>query len=112
MKDFVDDTHDLIVTIVKRGWIDEIVKATRQAGAEGGTILHGRGTGIHEGKKLLGIPIEPEKDILLTLTPNEITNKVLAAIIKAGKLNKPGTGISFVVDVKKVAGIVHLLEKM
>ena len=111
MRESISDTHELIVTIVKKGWTENIIEASKKAGAEGGTIVSGRGVGIHEGKKLLGIPIEPEKEIILTLVQEEITDQVLSAIIKAGKLDKPGTGISFVIDVKKLDGIVHLLEQ-
>ena len=107
----ISETHDLIVTIVKRGWAEKIVEASKKAGAEGGTIIYGRGMGIHEGKKVMGIPIEPEKEVLLTLAPNDISDEILDAIIEAGRLNRPGTGIAFVIDVKKVAGIVHLLEQ-
>lgn len=63
--------HQLIVTIVKKGWAEKIVNAARKAGARGGTIFHGRGVGVHETKKLLGIPIEPEKEIILTLIHKE-----------------------------------------
>jgi len=104
--------HELIVTIVKKGRSDRVIKATKEAGAEGGTIVFGRGTGIHEQKTLLGIPVDPEKEIILTLVQGKETDKVLEAIIKAGELEKPGTGISFVIEVKKVAGIVHLLQQM
>jgi len=108
----VENTHDLIVTIVRKGWVERVIEASKKAGAEGGTIIPGRGTGIHESKKLLGIPIEPEKEILLTLVPKETTDHVLEAIIEAGELNKKGTGVGFVVDLKKVVGIVHFLEKI
>ncbi len=104
------EDHDLIITIVKRGFSETILQASKKAGAEGGTIIPGRGAGIHEKSKLLGIPIEPEKEILLTLVNCEITKKVLNAIIEAGNLNWPGRGIAFVVDVKYVAGICHLIE--
>ncbi|OPZ71447.1 MAG: hypothetical protein BWY80_01326 [Firmicutes bacterium ADurb.Bin456] len=67
--------------------------------------------GIHEQKKLLGIPIEPEKDIILTLIHQDKTDTVLKAIVQAGNLEKPGTGIGFVIDVDKVVGIVSLLEE-
>ncbi|NLW17702.1 MAG: P-II family nitrogen regulator [Firmicutes bacterium] len=105
------NNHDLIVTIVKRGYAERIVKASKQAGAEGATILYGRGTGIHEQKKLLGISIEPEKDIILTVIAKEKTEKVLAAINEAGELDKPATGIAFVVELSKVVGISHLMKK-
>ncbi|NLI33953.1 MAG: P-II family nitrogen regulator [Deltaproteobacteria bacterium] len=103
-------SHDLIVTIVNRGWSDMIVKASKAAGAEGGTIVFGRGTGIHETQTLFGIPIEPEKEIVLTIVRGNKTEEVLAAIMEAGKLNKPGMGIAFVVELKKVAGICHMIE--
>jgi nitrogen regulatory protein PII len=103
--------YQLIVTIIKKGFAQRVVSAAKQAGARGGTILHGRGVGIHEQKKLLGIPIEPEKDMILTLIHQDKTDKVLKAIVQAGNLEKPGTGIGFVIDVDKVVGIVSLLEE-
>ncbi len=104
--------HDLIVTIVKKGWCERIIKASREAGAEGATIIPARGLGIHEQKKLLGIPIEPEKDIILTIIQNHKTENVLDAIIKAGNLNKPATGIAFVIELKQVVGIVHMVKAL
>lgn len=104
--------HDLIVTIVKKGYSERIIQASMEAGCEGATIIFGRGTGIHEKKKLMGIPIEPEKEIILNVVLEEKTEQVLDAIIKAGKLEKPATGITFVVELKKVAGVVHLLKEM
>ena len=104
--------HDLIVTILKKGCAEGIVRASKEAGAEGATIFFGRGTGIHEQKKLLGIPIEPEKEIVFTVITADKTEQVLDAIIEAGRLNQPGTGIAFVVELKKVAGVVHLLKGM
>ncbi len=99
---------DLIITIINKGWADEIVEAARSAGAEGGTVLYGRGTGVHERKSFFGILIEPEKEVVLTLIRRECTQSVLQAIIKAGQLERPGTGIAFVLDVSQVAGIIHL----
>lgn len=100
-------SHDLIITIVNRGLADDVVDATKTAGATGGTIIHGRGTGIHETAKLFGIPIEPEKDIVLTLIEQSMTEAVLNAVNEALELNKPGKGIAFVLDVEKTIGINH-----
>lgn len=102
---------DLIVTIIPKGQSEKIVRASKKAGAEGGTILHGRGTGIHEHKKLFGLTIEPEKEIVLTLVPNQKTDRILEAIVEAGQLNKPGTGVGFVLDAKKVVGINHMIDQ-
>lgn len=102
---------DLIVTIVNKGSSETIIKASKAAGAEGGTIISGRGTGIRETKKLWGIPIEPEKDIILTIVPQDKTEAILGSIMEQGNLNKPGAGIAFVLDLKSVAGICHMCER-
>jgi nitrogen regulatory protein P-II 1 len=104
------ENYDLIVTIVKRGHSEKILKASKEAGAEGGTILFARGSGVHEKATLMGIPIEPEKEVLFTVIQEELTEKVLEAIIKAGNLETPGQGIVFVLDLKSVAGICHLID--
>lgn len=103
--------HELIVTIVRKGWAEKVIVAAKAAGARGGTVLHGRGVGVHEQKKLLGLPIEPEKEIILTLIHKDKTNEVLKAIVEAGQLQKPGNGVGFVLDVDKVVGVVELLEQ-
>ncbi|NLW82220.1 MAG: P-II family nitrogen regulator [Desulfovibrionales bacterium] len=102
------DNFDCIVTIVNKGHSDPVVDASRKAGAEGGTIIFGRGTGIREVKSILGLAIDPEKEIVLTLVRSDISLRVMEAIVQAGKLEKPGTGISFIFPVKGVAGICHL----
>lgn len=101
---------NLIVSIVNKGHCGTVVDASIQAGAEGGTIIHGRGSGIHEKAKLFSFSIEPEKDIVLTLVPKEITENVLEAIVKAVNLNEPGNGIAFIIDVEKTAGINHPVD--
>ncbi len=104
----IHDDFDCIVTIVNKGHCDPVVTASRAAGAEGGTILMARGTGIREVKSIMGIAIQPEKEIILTLVKSDISATVLQAIVEAGNLEKPGTGIAFILPVKGLAGICHL----
>jgi nitrogen regulatory protein PII len=105
-----DMEFQLIVTIVNKGHCGAVIDSSLEAGAEGGTIITGRGSGIHEKAKLFSFTIEPEKDIVLTLVPSDRTEQVLEAIVKASKLNEPGNGIAFVIDVEKTTGINHLIE--
>ena len=104
--------YDLIVTIVNKGFSEDVVEASKKAGAEGGTIIFGRGTGIHEQAKLFNFTIEPEKEIILTLIDRSKTEKVLEAITVDAKLNKPGRGIAFVLEVERTVGINHILNQM
>ncbi|MGM8216454.1 P-II family nitrogen regulator [Bacillaceae bacterium W0354] len=103
--------YDLIITIVNRGDSDKVVESTRKAGAEGGTIINGRGTGVHEKAKLFNILIEPEKEIVLTLIDKQKTEEVLKAIEEGAELNKAGKGIAFVLDVEETVGINHILNR-
>jgi nitrogen regulatory protein PII len=98
---------ELIVTIVSKGWAEEVIKASREAGAEGGTILMGRGTGIHETQSLMGIPIEPEKEIILTVVDPDLTKAVLEAICTSVDLETPGRWIELGVPLQLVAGRTH-----
>jgi nitrogen regulatory protein PII len=99
----------LIVTIVRKGWGGTVLEASMKAGAHGGTILFGRGSGIHERQKLLGISIEPEKEIVLTVTYSNRNDDILNEILRATDLCKPGAGIAFVVPLEKVVGVAHLI---
>jgi len=98
----------LIVTIVKKGWGDEVIKASRKAGAQGGTVLFGRGTGIHENKSIFGLMIEPEKEIVLTMAQSTIADSIVDSITNAVNLDEPGTGVGFMVSLEKVFGITHM----
>lgn len=108
MNNDVDDLV-LIVTIVKKGWGDTVIKASRKAGSKGGTIIFGRGTGVHEKKHFLGNLIEPEKEIVLTIAESANADNILEFIKKDVGLDKPGCGMGFVVPVDKVFGTAHIL---
>jgi nitrogen regulatory protein PII len=101
---------DLIITIVNKGEAGKVIDASSRGGAEGGTVMNGRGSGIHEKAKLFSIQIEPEKDVVLTLIKKNQTNDVLKAIEEDVKINEPGKGISFVLPVEETVGIHHLME--
>jgi len=102
---------NVIFTIVERGKGEAVIRATHEAGAEGATVFFGRGTGIHEHRKILGIPIEPEKEIVIILIEKEKTDAVLEAAVSAGKLNEPGKGRAFVISADKMVGASHLEQK-
>lgn len=100
----------LVVSIVRKGWGDTVLEATLRGGAHGGTVLFGRGTGIHERQKILGIQIEPEKEIVLTLAYSDQAEAILREVVAAADLEAPGNGLAFVVQVDKVAGVPHVWD--
>lgn len=100
----------LIVSIVRKGWGSTVLQASVKAGARGGTVLAGRGAGVHETTKIFGMSIEPEKEIVLTMVYSDQIDAVLAAIVEAADLNKVGHGIAFVLPVDRVVGVAQFLE--
>lgn len=104
-----EEGKTLIVTIVAKGCGDRAMEASIKAGAEGGTIIFGRGVGIHEKKKVLGVLIEPEKEIVLTVTSPDQADAILDAIVAATRLEEPGRGIAFTIRVDRFVGAVHTL---
>ncbi len=101
-------SFELIVTIVEKDMSGDVIDAARAGGADGATVINGRGSGIHEKAKFFGITIEPEKEIVLILVDRTIRPAVMNSIGKALDIDKPGRGISFVLDVTHVMGLGSL----
>jgi nitrogen regulatory protein PII len=93
--------HTLITVIVNKGNATEVMDAARKAGATGGTVMHGRGTGKEEDVKFFGVQLVPEKEILLVLVGSGQTGEVLEAIRTVPSLAQPGSGIAFCIDVER-----------
>lgn len=96
-----------IVAIVERGKADHIVDKAKKAGASGATVLYGRGTGEKEAKKFLNTHIESSKEAIIILTKKENSESIFNEMVKAGKLNEPGTGIIFTINVSNLVGLHH-----
>ena len=101
----------LIITIVNQGNAEKVMTEAKKAGATGGTTLNGRGMNSDKIIKFLNITIEPEKDIVLILVPDNIRNDVMKMIINALGLKTPGAGICFSLPVDYVAGLHEQLNK-
>ncbi|UTY32233.1 P-II family nitrogen regulator [Treponema putidum] len=94
-----------IFTIVNRGKAGEVVDASLEAGARGGTIIHARGSGLNQTKVIFDMEIEPEKEIVLTIVDDDRLEKVVEAIRKKSDVEKDGHGILFVIPISKAYGI-------
>lgn len=98
----------LIITIVNRGFSDEVMDAARDAGAKGGTIMYAHGAGLHEAETFFGISIHPEKEIVLVLATNETRPEIMRNIVKRVGMDTEGAGITFSLPVTNVEGIARL----
>lgn len=107
-----ENKYSLIITIVKKGLGQDVIDVSKKSGAEGGTVILGKGIAeqnIYE--DVLRVDFDPEKEIILTLVQQKYVDDVINSISDKANLNRPGNGIAFVIDVKNHLGITHLLEK-
>lgn len=100
----------MIMAVVQRGKADDIVGAAIKAGAPAATVFYGRGRGIRERLGILGLAIQPEKEVILLILEEWLIDQVLAAMVKVGRLDQPGIGFVFVVAVERALGMVEAKE--
>lgn len=101
---------DLIVAIIGRGFSDYVVSSARDAGATGATILYGRGTADAD-KQVLGISLQPEREIVLILVKKSDRRKIMQAISDKTSLMEEGRGFCFSLPVSDVFGIKRVAEQ-
>lgn len=101
-----DIKYEAVFVIVENGKADFVVEAAQKAGAKGATIVHGRGSGIHETDNIFGLVIEPEKEIVIMLIKREDVDGVTKSVREAIDIEEPGQGIMFIMDVNRTAGIL------
>lgn len=97
--------YELIISVVNRGFADDVMDAAKSAGAFGGTVLHARGTGAKEAEKFFGIIVQPEKDMVWILTEREKRSDIMRAIHAGIQMESAGKGMCFSLPVDSVTGL-------
>lgn len=97
--------YNAIFVVVDKGKAEEVIEAANSAGSRGATIINARGSGIHETKMLFAMPIEPEKEIVMILSQNELTDAIITTIREQLQIDHPGKGIMFVLNVNETYGL-------
>lgn len=98
--------HDLIVAVVGRGFSDYVVSAARDAGATGATIIYGRGTSDYD-MQVMGISIQPEREVVFILVKHEERHKIMQAIVDKTSVIEEGRGVCFSMPVSQVYGLAR-----
>ena len=102
-----DKEYELIVLIVSEGYAELAMEAAKRKGAGGGTLISGVGLGSSEATKILGITIEPEKDVVLILTEKDQKRDVMEEVTESVGLGTEGRGICFSMPVDNVVGLTE-----
>ena len=92
----------MIVSITNHGEAESLMQVARKAGARGGTIVNGRGTGTEEDFKYFGISLVPEKEILIIVSDGARADGILKELGSQPLFNEPGGGIVFAAEVERL----------
>lgn len=104
----------LIIALVDDTKTDKTLKAARDAGATGATVInHARGEGLEASKTFFGLSLETQRDMLMFLVEEHLSRSILETIAAVAELDScPGTGIAFQIDVEDAVGVAHQVQKL
>lgn len=100
-----ENMYNAIYTIVEKGNADDVIEAAEKAGSRGGTVMHARGSGSEEARKVFNMLIEPEKEIVLIISEEAKTKDIVESIRKETQIEEEGKGIIFVTNVMATYGL-------
>lgn len=100
-----ENMYNAIYTIVEKGNADDVIEAAEKAGSRGGTVMHARGSGSEEARKVFNMLIEPEKEIVLIISEEAKTKDIVESIRKETQIEEEGKGIIFVTRVAQTYGL-------
>lgn len=104
----------LIVTFLESSETEPVLKAAREAGATGSTVIsQARGEGAEQSRTFFGLTLESQRDIILMLVEEHLCRSILETIARVGRFDeRPGIGIAIQIDVEDAVGISHQIRKL
>ena len=104
----------LIIAFVDEDKSAQVLKAAREAGATGATVIgNARGEGLKPARTFLGLSLETQREILLFLVERHLSRHILETICLTAEFDTtPGTGIAVQLDVEDAVGVSHQIERL
>jgi nitrogen regulatory protein PII len=100
----INYNYEIVLVIANEGYTDTVMDAAREAGARGGTVLHGKGTGSKDAAKFFGVSIASEKEVIMIVAKSSEKAAIMKSIInKAGTQTDAGA-VVMSLPVSAVAG--------
>lgn len=100
----INYNYEIVLAIANEGYTDTVMEAARAAGARGGTVLHGKGTGSKDAAKFFGVSIASEKEVIMIVARATEKAAIMKSIIdKAGTQTDAGA-VVMSLPVSAVAG--------
>lgn len=101
----MEKEYSLIVAIVNRGFAGKVMDAARENGAGGGTVVNAKGTVAERAQSILGVSVQPERELVLILAEKSLRNPIMTAVVNEAGLTTKGKGIVFALPAENVLGL-------
>ena len=85
--------------IVNAGFSSQIVDIARECGSTGATIINARGS-VAKPQTILGITIDSEKEIVLSVVEEVVANKIMEAVKEKAGVGTSAHGLCFYMPVE------------
>lgn len=96
--------YEIILAIANEGFTDVVMDAARAAGARGGTVLHGKGTGSSDGEKFFKVSIASEKEVIMIVAKSSEKAEIMKSIVKQAGVGTEAGAVVMSLPVTAVAG--------
>ena len=101
--------YELIVIIANSGHIDDVMDVARTAGADGGTVIHAKGTGAKFSDRFFGVSLADEKEVIFIAETKAKKAAIMKAVAEQMGPATPAGAICFSLPVSEIAGL-RMLE--
>lgn len=71
---------EMLVAVIDGDTTDSVIAAAKAVGARGGTVIKGREIALEENQTIFGLTIQPEREVVIMLVPEDIKKEVFKAI--------------------------------
>ncbi len=104
----------LILAMVQDDKVDKLLKAARDAGATGATVItNARGEGRQPHKTFFGLELTTQRDMVLLVVEESMSRRILETISEVAELDeKPGTGIAFQIAIEDAVGLASQIKEL
>ena len=100
----INYNYEIILAIANEGYTDTVMDAARAAGARGGTVLHGKGTGSKDAEKFFSVSIASEKEVILIVAKSSEKAAIMQSIVQGAGVGTEAGAVVLSLPVTAVAG--------
>lgn len=96
--------YEIVLAIANEGFTDVVMDAARSAGARGGTVLHGKGTGSSDAEKFFKVSIASEKEVIMIVAKSSEKAEIMKSIVRQAGVGTEAGAVVMSLPVTEVAG--------